>query len=60
MVRRIFRETFRLNGEIFAPNRDYLLIALRGICSKSNGEIVDAIVAAAKKCLSRKNTGGNS
>ncbi|MDR2737927.1 MAG: ribonuclease P protein component [Puniceicoccales bacterium] len=45
-VRRVIRETFRVNMKTFKKDRDYLFIALRGICSKSNGEIANAVVGA--------------
>jgi ribonuclease P protein component len=48
-VRRIIRENFRLNPEIFKANCDYLFIALRGIADKSNKKIGEEILNAAKK-----------
>jgi ribonuclease P protein component len=48
-VRRIIRETFRLNKDSFKENHDYLFIALSGISTKSNKEIRDEILKAAEK-----------
>ena len=47
-IRRVVREWFRLNPETFKKNHDYLLVALRGIVSRSNGEILREISNAAK------------
>jgi ribonuclease P protein component len=48
-IRRVMREAFRLNGALFDPVRDYLLIALPGIADKANGEVTAIILRSAKK-----------
>jgi ribonuclease P protein component len=49
-IRRIFREVFRLNVGIFGKNRDYLFIAMKGICAKSRDELRNAAVGAVRAC----------
>jgi ribonuclease P protein component len=48
-VRRIFREVFRTNGDVFSSERDYLFIALPGICLKSGRSLADAAIEEAGK-----------
>jgi ribonuclease P protein component len=48
-IRRVIREAFRLNSQVFQRNRDYLVVAMRGITEKSNAEISEKIVNAATK-----------
>ncbi|MDR1528569.1 MAG: ribonuclease P protein component [Puniceicoccales bacterium] len=47
-VRRVVREAFRLNLKCFKQSHDYLFIALLGIGTKSNKEITNAVLNAAK------------
>ncbi|MDR1457541.1 MAG: ribonuclease P protein component [Puniceicoccales bacterium] len=47
-IRRVVREVFRLNSQCFKQSHDYLFIALMGIGTKSNKEITNAILNAAK------------
>ncbi|MDR2778832.1 MAG: ribonuclease P protein component [Puniceicoccales bacterium] len=47
-IRRVVRETFRLNVKCFKQFHDYLFIALSGIDIKSNKEITNAILNATK------------
>ncbi|MDR2432634.1 MAG: ribonuclease P protein component [Puniceicoccales bacterium] len=47
-IRRVVREAFRLNLKYFKQSHDYLFIAFHGIGTKSNKEITNAILNAAK------------
>ncbi|MDR2776611.1 MAG: ribonuclease P protein component [Puniceicoccales bacterium] len=47
-VRRVVREAFRLNFKCFKESHGYLFIALPGIGTKSNKEITNAILNAAR------------